>query len=102
TCCPGGEVMKKPISSRSAVICSWLIAVLLGTLSASAQTQTIKDHLAATQDQAAEMNLVTLPTSSSLLQIQIMVRTGCAGDSAGKEGTGSIVAQSLIEFGFGD
>jgi len=94
--------MKKPISSRSAVICSWLIAVLLGTLSASAQTQTIKDHLAATQVQAAEMNLVTLPSSSSLLQIQIMVRTGSADDPAGKEGTANLVAQSLIEGGFGD
>jgi zinc protease len=47
-------------------------------------------------------NLVTLPSSSSLYQIQIMVRTGSADDPVGKEGTANLVAQALIEGGFGD
>lgn len=47
-------------------------------------------------------NLVTLPSSSPLYQIQIMVRTGSADDPVGKEGTAALVAQALIEGGFGD
>jgi zinc protease len=47
-------------------------------------------------------NLATISSSSSLYQIQIMVRTGSADDPAGKEGTASLVAQALIEGGFGD
>lgn len=47
-------------------------------------------------------NLVTLPSSSSLYQVQIMVRAGSADDPAGKEGTASLVARALIEGGFGD
>ncbi|MBZ5598643.1 MAG: insulinase family protein [Acidobacteriia bacterium] len=47
-------------------------------------------------------NLVTLPSSSSLYQIQIMVRTGSADDPPGKEGTANLVARALIDGGFGD
>src|SRR5215831_14219975 len=47
-------------------------------------------------------NLVTLPSASSLYQIQIMVRAGSANDPAGKEGTANLVARALIEGGFGD
>ncbi len=48
------------------------------------------------------LNLVTLPSSSSLYQIQIMIHTGSADDPAGKEGTANLVARALIEGGFGD
>ena len=47
-------------------------------------------------------NVVTLPSASSLYQIQIMVRAGSADDSPGKEGTANLVARALIEGGFGD
>jgi zinc protease len=47
-------------------------------------------------------NLVTLPSSSPLYQIQIMVRAGSTDDPQGKEGMASLVAQALIEGGFGD
>jgi zinc protease len=47
-------------------------------------------------------NLVTLPSSSPLYHIQIMVRTGSADDPVGKEGTANLVAHALIEGGFGD
>jgi zinc protease len=47
-------------------------------------------------------NLVTLPSSSPLYHIQIMVRTGSADDPVGKEGTANLVARALIEGGFGD
>jgi zinc protease len=47
-------------------------------------------------------NLVTLPSSSPLCQIQIMARTGSADDPQGKEGTANVVANALIEGGFGN
>jgi zinc protease len=47
-------------------------------------------------------NLVTLPSASSLYQIQIMIRAGSAYDPIGKEGTANLMAQALIEGGFGD
>lgn len=47
-------------------------------------------------------NLVTLPSSSALYQIQIMVRTGSTDDPEGKEGTANLTARALIEGAFGD
>lgn len=47
-------------------------------------------------------NLVTVASSSPLYEIKIMVRTGSTDDPTGKEGTANLVAQSLIEGGFGD
>src|SRR5581483_1171902 len=47
-------------------------------------------------------NLVTLPSSSALYQVQIMVRTGSADDPQGKEGTANLAARALIEGGFGN
>jgi zinc protease len=47
-------------------------------------------------------NLVVLPSSSALYQVQIMIRAGSAYDPAGKEGTANLVARALIEGGFGD
>jgi len=45
--------------------------------------------------------LVTVPSSSPLYEVQIMVRAGSGDDPAGKEGTANLVAHGLIEAGFG-
>ncbi|HET7748193.1 MAG TPA: hypothetical protein VFK81_02355, partial [Terriglobales bacterium] len=47
-------------------------------------------------------NLVTAPSNSPLYQIKILVRAGSADDPAGKEGLANLVAQALIEGGFGN
>jgi len=47
-------------------------------------------------------DVVALPSSSPLYAVRIMVRAGSADDAPGKEGTASLVAQMLIEGGFGD
>jgi zinc protease len=83
------------VSRRSSAI---LIGFILCSLLLSAQTKKGK----AEPVHVFGPNLVTLPSSSSLYQIQIMVRTGSADDPAGKEGTASLVARALIEGGFGD
>jgi zinc protease len=73
-----------------------LIALLLtGTLTAAAQIQP-------RQQAAPQAEVITLPSSSPLYAVRIMVRTGSADDPAGKEGTANLVAQMLIEGGFGD
>ena len=79
-----------------------LALVTFWSLSAAAQTVIRKDGKAAQSMHVFGQNLVTLPSSSSLYQIQIMVRTGSADDPAGKEGTASLAARALIEGGFGD
>ncbi|HTK94654.1 MAG TPA: pitrilysin family protein [Terriglobales bacterium] len=61
-----------------------------------------KPAAAKTKTAAASGNLVALPSPSPLYQIQIMVRAGSANDPAGKEGTASLVADALIEGGFGN
>lgn len=77
-----------------------LTAVLTCTLSLRAQVVVKKGGK--TPPRVFGQNLVTLPSSSSLYQIQIMVRTGSMDDAQGKEGTASLVAHALIEGGFGD
>ena len=47
-------------------------------------------------------NLVTLPSSSSLYYVQIMVQAGSQDDAPDREGTANLVAHALIEGGFGD
>jgi zinc protease len=47
-------------------------------------------------------NVITMPSPSSLYEVQIMVRAGSADDPAGKEGTANLVASMLLEGGFGD
>jgi zinc protease len=47
-------------------------------------------------------NVITMPSPSSLYEVQIMVRAGSADDPAGKEGTANLVAKMLLEGGFGD
>jgi len=47
-------------------------------------------------------NLITVPSSSPLYEVKIMVRAGSAEDSAGKEGTANLVARGLVEGGFGE
>ena len=79
-----------------------LIALALIASSSSAQTVTRKDGKAAQPVHVFGQNLVTLPSSSPLYQIQIMVRAGSADDPVGKEGTANLVASALIEGGFGD
>ncbi|HVO80098.1 MAG TPA: pitrilysin family protein [Terriglobales bacterium] len=83
------------ISRRSSAL---LLTILLFTLSLAAQPLKGK----AEPVHVFGPNLVTLPSSSSLYQIQIMVQTGSADDPVGKEGTANLVARALIEGGFGD
>ncbi len=52
--------------------------------------------------QAQGPKIITVKSPAALYEIQIMIRTGSANDPAGKEGTANLVAQSLIEGGFGD
>ena len=47
-------------------------------------------------------NILTVASNSPLYELKIMVRAGSADDPQGKEGTAKMVAQSLIEGGFGD
>jgi zinc protease len=89
------------VSSSSLVIL--LIAIVAAApLPLAAQTVIRKDGQKAQPVHVFGANLVTLPSSSSLSQIQIMVRTGSADDPEGKEGTANLVARALIEGGFGD
>jgi zinc protease len=46
--------------------------------------------------------IITLASTSPLYIVKIMVRTGSIDDPAGKEGLAGLLAQSLIEGGFGD
>src|SRR5437016_11413578 len=82
---------------RTAILVASLLAI-----SAVAQTRTMKDGHRAKEVQVFGQNLVTLPSSSALYQIRIMVRTGSADDPQGKEGTANLAAKALIEGGFGD
>jgi zinc protease len=81
------------------------VLILLSAL-AAAQSTPAKAKPAAAKPAAkaagASANLVVLPSPSPLYQIQIMVRAGSANDAAGKEGTASLLADALIEGGFGN
>jgi zinc protease len=74
-----------------------LIAVML-TLSLVAAAQIRRKQPAA----SPQADVVTLPSSSPLYAIRIMVRAGSADDAPGREGTANLVAEMLIEGGFGD
>ena len=90
---------------RPLVVDRWLYTAVLTatlTLCSYAQTVRIKNGRPAEPVHVFGTNLVTLPSSSSLYQIQIMVETGSADDPAGKEGTANLVAKALIEGGFGE
>lgn len=50
----------------------------------------------------ADVKLVTINSPAALYEVQIMVNAGSANDPAGKEGTASLVADALVEGGFGD
>jgi len=67
-----------------------------------ANAQTAKRGAKPEDMRVFSQNLVTLPSSSALCQIQIMVRTGSTDDPQGKEGTANLVARALIEGGFGN
>jgi zinc protease len=90
------------VSMQASVKTFVVIALALIASSSSAQKVTKKDGKAAQPVHVFGQNLVTLPSSSPLYQIQIMVRTGSADDPAGKEGTANMVANALIEGGFGN
>ena len=77
-------------------------AFVFCVLSLCAQTVITKDGKKSVPVQVFGTNLVTLPSSSSLDQIQIMVRTGSVDDPEDKEGTANLVARALIEGGFGN
>jgi zinc protease len=66
-------------------------AVLLLQTGASAAAQS-----------AGTAPVVTVASTSPLYEIKIMVRAGSADDPAGKEGTAALVANALLEAGFGD
>lgn len=66
---------------------------LLASLSLCAQTAEANHGLA---------GLVVEPSPSPLWEVRVMVHAGSASDPAGKEGTASLVANMLIEGGFGD
>ena len=89
--------------SRGADRCSLVVlAVCAFSLASSAQAWHAKITHHGGPVHVFSANLVTLPSASSLYQVQIMVRAGSANDSAGKEGTANLVARALIEGGFGD
>ena len=79
-----------------------ILATILCAAVSIAQTQKVKDGHKAKIIPVFGTNLVTLPSSSALYQIDIMVRTGSADDPQGKEGTANLAAKALIEGGFGD
>ncbi len=102
----GGRLQASSSRLHSA-ISRWPLAVavvvFIALLSFPLGAQTvIKKDGKAEQFRVFGSNLVTLPSSSSLCQIQIMVRTGSADDAQGKEGTANLAARALIEGGFGD
>src|SRR5687767_10076213 len=74
-----------------------LIAVML-TLSLVAAAQIRRKQPAASR----QADVIMLPSSSPLYAIRIMVRAGSADDAPGREGTANLVAEMLIEGGFGD
>lgn len=78
-----------------------LLALLSFSLASVAQIHKVKNGHQAKGIQVFGQNLVTLPSSSALYQIQIMVRTGSSDDPQGKEGTANLTAKALIEGGFG-
>ena len=77
-------------------------AIVLCSLTASAQKPAKRGSVKARQVRVFPTNLVTLPSASPLSQIEVMVRAGSAQDPTGKEGTANLVARALIEGGFGD
>jgi len=85
--------MKKVLRTQYSVLAgvAWIAAVLLLPNLAAAQAGSVPRH-----------NVITMPSPSSLYEIQIMVRAGSADDPAGKEGTANLVARVLLEGGFGD
>lgn len=93
------------MKNRSLVAGRWSLAflVLVGFCSVAAgQSSTAKVSHHGAPVHVFGTNLVTLPSASSLYQIEIMVRAGSASDSPGKEGTANLVARALIDGGFGD
>ncbi len=52
--------------------------------------------------EAAQPQVVTLASTSPLVELQMMVRAGSADDPPGKEGTANLLAKMLIEGGFGN
>ncbi len=47
-------------------------------------------------------HLITVPSTSPLYELKIMVHAGSGDDASGKEGTANLVARGLVEGGFGD
>src|SRR5689334_17353637 len=79
-----------------------LIGMACLLISATALSQVVsKKDGKASQVRVFGSNLVSLPSASTLYQVQIMVRAGSEDDPAGKEGTANLAARSLIEGGFG-
>lgn len=87
---------------RRARFAALLFALLPSALLAQAEPAA-KPKPGASTTAAAAMseNMVVMPSSSPLYQVQIMVLAGSANDAEGKEGTANLLAQSLIEGGFG-
>lgn len=84
---------------------AWLTAVALLLAAAAAalpaQYMPSSKHIKPQKVRVFPANLVTVASNSPLYQVKIMVRTGSTDDPAGKEGTANLVAQALIEGGFG-
>lgn len=77
----------------------WLVLVGFAMAAAVVAAQSPKPAAA---EASARPQVVTFASPSQLYEVQIMVRAGSADDPAGKEGTANVVAQMLIEGGFGD
>ncbi|HXZ29225.1 MAG TPA: insulinase family protein, partial [Terriglobales bacterium] len=75
---------------------------VLGLLVVAAAALLSPDFAVAQAGSVPRQNVITMPSPSSLYEIQIMVRAGSADDPAGKEGTANLVARMLLEGGFGD
>lgn len=85
--------MKRALTTQCLVpsLVCLLLAALPGATQAAAQAASVPAQ-----------NVITMPSPSSLYEVQIMVRAGSADDPAGKEGTANLVANMLLEGGFGD
>ena len=97
--------MKGPIMSKHALFFLLAITLAIGCTTTPGPVATPQPAAPPViQPQPAmpsEPVLVTLDSPSPMVAIKIMVKAGYAADPAGKEGLANLVAESLIQGGFG-
>ncbi len=72
------------------------------TIAAALLCASLLSAQAAKKSAVGNPKLVTIDSPSALYNVQIMFYAGSANDPVGKEGTANLVANALIEGGFGD